>query len=219
MLQHRQRVHSLLSGRRCHVLCRFTCLSPGILGTYISFLRNICHPEFSTSGRPQKRSWNASLPNEVGLPSQSVKGRARAGSLWGRTFHPFSWFWQRTRRAKGWGRARLRLESGAPPSRDLEGFIPIPLELGQFNSENITRSNKGTTKRTPVPTPSPPLWCQERKKKILAWKARIEHYFVKWATLRPRSQTLDELRWGCKHIKSVRALNSFSSVVFIYLGQ
>lgn len=37
MLQHRQRVHSLLSWPRCHVLCRFTCLSPGILGPILVF--------------------------------------------------------------------------------------------------------------------------------------------------------------------------------------
>lgn len=43
-------------------------------GTYISFLRNICHPEFSTCGRPQKRSWNAFRPNEMGLPSLSKAG-------------------------------------------------------------------------------------------------------------------------------------------------
>lgn len=76
MLQPRQRVHSFLSWRRCHVLCplSFHLFESRNPGTYISFLRNICHPEFSTSGRPQRRSWIAFRPNEMGLPSLSKAG-------------------------------------------------------------------------------------------------------------------------------------------------
>lgn len=164
--------------RRCHVLSRFTCLSPGILGPILVFFGRFVILNFPLLADHRSVLGMHLVPMKWGCPVSQSKAGLELGALGG-AFHPFSWFWQRTRRAfgaKGWERERRTSPgSGAPPSRDLEGFNPMPLELGQFNSENITHSKEQQKEYLFPPPPPPPIVVSRKKKKIPARNTRTGH--------------------------------------------